>query len=72
MSEERISVRIKELARQACGEFSEGFDGSPNTIKFSERALMQFAEFLLDDAADEIVQITGHDYQTELFDAFDL
>jgi hypothetical protein len=67
-----MNKRIKTLATQAGGEFYEGNAGSPTSIKFSEDELVKFVEFLLDEAADEIREIDGNDYQTELFDAFDL
>jgi hypothetical protein len=67
-----MNEKIKQLATQAGGEFYEGFAGSPNAIKFSEDELVKFVEFLLDEAADEIREIDGNDYQTELFNAFDL
>ena len=71
-----MNKRIKQLAEQAGATFNAGADygAGPDIvgILMSPDELVKFVEFLLDEAADEIREIDGADYQTELFDAFDL
>ena len=42
-----MNERIKELSKQAGGEFYEGFAGSTNFVKFAEDDFEKFAELLV-------------------------
>jgi len=39
-----MNEQIKQLAKQAGGEFYEGFAGSPNSVKFTEDEFQKFVE----------------------------
>ena len=42
-----MNERIKELVKQADGQFYEGFAGSTNFVKFAEDDLKKFAELIV-------------------------
>ena len=42
-----MNERIKELSKQAGGEFYEGFAGSTNFVKFAEDDFEKFAELIV-------------------------
>jgi hypothetical protein len=76
-----MNKRINELAVEAGAQWRGGYVEQPNgdsvwqdraKVDIADMDLAKFTEFLLDEAADEIREIDGNDYQTELFDAFDL
>ena len=46
-------ARIKELAREAGGEFYEGFAGSTNFVKFAENDLEKFAELIVRECLNQ-------------------
>ena len=64
-----MNERIRQIA-QSVGAPLRAEDGLPLYSDWND--FVKFAEFLLDEAADELRGIAGKDYQTELFDAFDL
>ena len=47
-----MNERIRELAKQAGGEFYEGFAGSPNAVRFMETELEKFAKSIVEECAD--------------------
>jgi hypothetical protein len=47
-----MNERIRQLAEQAGGEFYTGFFGSPNSIKFMESDLENFAQLIVKECAD--------------------
>ena len=47
-----MNKRILELAKQAGGEFYEGFAGSTNFIKFAEDDFEKFAELIVKECSN--------------------
>lgn len=64
-----MSERIKKIAQSVGAPLREG-DGLPQFTDWDD--FIKFAEFLLDEVADELREIANEDYQTDLFDAFGL
>ena len=56
-----MNNRIKELLNRSGGEFYEGFLGSPNTIKFTEEELKTFAELIVEEMYDFIMEESAKD-----------
>ena len=50
-----MNNKIQLLAKQAGGEFYTGFAGSPNTVKFTEDKLEQFANLIIRACAQHAV-----------------
>ena len=50
-----MNERIKELSKQAGGEFYEGFAGSTNFVKFAEDDFEKFAELIV----KECIEVVG-------------
>jgi hypothetical protein len=49
-----MNERIRLLAKQANGEFYEGFAGSTNFVKFAEDDFEKFAELIIEECAREV------------------
>ena len=53
-----MNERIKELLSQAGGEFYEGFAGSTNFVKFAENDFEKFAELIVRECAQHVLNDT--------------
>lgn len=51
-----MNKRILKLAEQAGGDFYTGFAGSPNSVKFMEQDLAKFAELIIRECANVVLE----------------